>query len=123
MADKVVKFTDPDSKWERFKAKTKEKYNQTKEWCEEHKELVLAAVPVVIGGVFEVIKTGMKYHDRAEEREAELKKRCSEWDPKVGSYVDIVRPLTGDEKEEIARRTREEGVTKTELLKQMGLLA
>ena len=47
-------------KWQEFKWKAKQKYEAAKEWCKENKELVVAAVPALIGGAFEIIKIASK---------------------------------------------------------------
>ena len=121
MADNVIEFQDTRTSWEKFKGKVSEKYEKTKAWCKEHKEIVLAVAPVVISGAFELVRTGMKYHDKQEERQLERDRMCSEYDRSLGSYVETTRPLTNDDKREIQRMKRE-GMTRIEALEEMGLL-
>lgn len=121
----VVQFEGTRTTWQKTKDWCKAKMDWCKDkvnWCKENKELAIPIITTLIGCGTELVKAGMKYHDKAEEREVELKKKCSEWDPKTGSHLDITRPLTNTEKAEIARRTREEKITKTEILEEKGLL-
>lgn len=105
-------------KWEAFKVKAKQKYDEAKDWCGEHKELVVAAVPVLISGFFEVIKIASKADAREEEKEL---KELYIYDRSMGHYWKLRRRLTNAEYREIERR-RAEGESMGEILEDMRVL-
>lgn len=119
----IQKFQDhAPTKWEKFKEGVKEKASAAYDWCKEHKEIVLAVVPVVISGGFELAKAGMKYRDKREDRELEEEKLCSVYDRSNGMYLDTIRPLTNDDARQVQNLKRQ-GLTTLEALDRLGLLA
>ena len=105
-------------KWEEFKAKAKCKFIAAKNWCEENKELVIAAVPALIGGFFEIVKIANKAEARGEEKEL---KELYIYDRSMGHYWKLRRRLTNSEYREIERR-RSEGESMGEILESMRVL-
>ena len=105
-------------KWEAFKVKAKQKYDEAKEWCGNHMELVVGVVPVLITGFFEVIKIASKADAREEEKEL---KELYIYDRSMGHYWKLRRRLTNAEYREIERR-RAEGESMGEILEDMRVL-
>lgn len=107
-----------NQKWEDFKWKAKCKYEAAKQWCTDHKELVVAAVPALITGAFEIIKIASKADAREEEKEL---KELYIYDRSMGHYWKLRRRLTNSEYREIERR-RAEGESMGEILESMRVL-
>lgn len=107
-----------NQKWEDFKWKVKCKYDKAKEWCIQNKELVIAAVPALITGAFEIIKIASKADAREEEKEL---KELYIYDRSMGHYWKLRRRLTNSEYREIERR-RAEGESMGEILESMRVL-
>lgn len=118
----VVEFEVPtNNKFEEFKRKAKERCNAAYSWCKEHKEVVLAIVPVLISGGFELAKTSMKYRDKAEERKLEEEKLASVYDRSAGMYLSTRRQLNNSDYRRIQELKRQ-GYTTGEALDRLGLL-
>lgn len=108
---------------ENAKQKAKDWAEPKLQWCREHKEILMAFGPVVIGGVFELAKAGIKAEDHREARELEEKKLHSVYDRSECMYLETKRPLTNDDYREIRRRKKEQkGLATGEALDDMGLL-
>ena len=107
-----------NQKWEDFKAKAKCKFIAAKNWCKNHQELVVAAVPALIGGFFEIVKIASKAEARGEEKEL---KELYIYDRSMGHYWKLRRRLTNSEYREIERR-RAEGESMGEILESMRVL-
>ena len=105
-------------KWQEFKWKAKQKFDAAKEWCKQNKELVVAAVPALIGGAFEIIKIASKADAREEEKEL---KELYIYDRSMGHYWKLRRRLTNSEYREIERR-KAEGESMGEILESMRVL-
>ena len=121
MAEVIDLKETASSRLNRLKAEAKVKIRQTADWCKEHKEVVVAVVPVVLSGIFELTKAGMKYHDKREERELEEQKLCSVYDRSAGMYLDTIRPLDNDDYRQVQNLKRQ-GLTTGEALDRLGLL-
>ncbi len=115
-----VKFQEPTRR-EKAKRWVKEKYDKTKQWCTDHKEMIMIFGPVAVSGAFELLKCGMKYKDKQADRDLEEKKLCSVYDRSVGGYVSVKRPLTSADWVKIQALKRQ-GMTTTEALLELGLL-
>lgn len=107
-----------NQKWEDFKWKAKQKYEAAKTWCTENKEVVIAAIPALITGAFEIIKIASKADAREEEKEL---KELYIYDRSMGHYWKLRRRLTNSEYREIERR-RAEGESMGEILEDMRVL-
>ena len=108
---------------EKTKKKAQETYDRVHDWCKQNEAIVVTVGPALLGAAVEIAKLGVKSHNRRVDRKREEEREYTEWDPKTGSYVKLKRPLTNPEKVEIAEKTRDDKVTKTQVLSQMGLLA
>ena len=122
MEDNVIEFQDTRSAWQKAKDWGKQRYDKAKTWCKENKELVITIAPMAIGGLFELGKLGMKYRDKAAERELEAEKLKTVYDRSLGAYVKTRRPLNNDDLENVQRLKRR-GYTEFEALRELGLLA
>lgn len=107
-----------ENKWEDLKWKAKCKYDAAKDWVVRNKEVVIAAVPALIGGVFEIIKIASKADAREEEKEL---KELYIYDRSMGHYWKLRRRLTNSEYREIERR-KAEGESMGEILESMRVL-
>ena len=105
-------------KWEAFKKKAKEKYEEAKVWCGEHKEVFVGVAAAVVSGVFEVVKIAAKADARSEEKEL---KELYIYDRSMGHYWKLRRKLTNAEYRELERR-RAEGESMGEILESMRVL-
>lgn len=86
---------------------------------EEHKDEIKT---YVIPAMIPVVAMGLKNHSRhKEDARDERERRCRHWDPRRGSYAYSRRPLTGKEQQRLDR-LYDEGYSKTEALRMMGLL-
>lgn len=123
MAEVIEFQTKPTFKQrvENAKQKAKDWAEPKLQWCREHKEILMTFGPVVIGGVFELAKAGIKAKDHREARELEEEKLRSVYDRSAGMYLETTRELTNDDYRELQRRKRE-GMTTGEALDDMGLL-
>lgn len=76
------------------KFQAKEKLRKAGEWCNEHREVVIACAPVVIGGVIEVIKISARRSNVNTEKD--LKEKYI-YDRSQGHYYELKRKLKSSE--------------------------
>lgn len=92
-----------ETKWEKFKRKSMEKFNEAKEWCIENKETILLIVPIAVGTLTTMIKVVGK---NANLNKEENLKNLYCYDRSLGHYWKLRRELSNDEWLEIDRRKK-----------------
>ena len=115
--NKVIDIT-----WEMKKADLKWKIRNAAKsigtTLENHKELVICAIPVVAGVVGSVVKNVGK--NNTLRREQHLKDNYI-WDPKAGMHFETRRKLSANQKLEFASR-RDKGESVADILRSMHVL-
>lgn len=92
-----------ETKWEKLKRKSKEKFDEAKEWCVNNKEAILLIAPVAIGVLTTAIKVvGKNVNLNKEENLKNL--YC--YDRSLGHYWKLRRELSNDEWLEIDQRKK-----------------
>lgn len=84
-----------------FKAKVRDVANKTKNWIVDHEELIVVALPIVIGGASKMVTTATK---RSNLRKQEMIKNRYCYDPSLGHYWHLKRNLSNTEWVQIDRR-------------------
>lgn len=91
------------SKWEDFKNNVRMKWDKACEWCYENPMLSMILIPSAIGAVGTIATATAK----SIKTKSEEKKRTMQiYDPEMGQYLDLKRPLKVSEKVELAERHR-----------------
>lgn len=105
---RVIKKSDViienGTRFDRFKAKVKEKWEDLGMWYSDHKYEILFALPFVTAGVCDIGKTiraGINL-----EMNGRTAKNRRIYDRSTGHYWELRRPLTTDELREIEKRKR-----------------
>lgn len=114
------KTVDITSSMKRFarKMRLKEKYDGVKDWCCENPQLVVTIAASAVGLATTGIKAVSRHHNlRQQERIKE--EYC--YDPKLGHYWTLKRPLKNNEWLEIDRR-RARGERMANILRSMKVL-
>lgn len=97
------------SKWEDFKNNVRMKWDKACEWCYENPILSMIIIPSAIGAVGTIAKATAK---SIKTKSDEKHRLMQQYDPEMGHYLNLRRPLTEDEKVELAaRRCAGENVT------------
>lgn len=117
-----VDITDDFEKAEKKAKKRREweaRKQEAKDWIDEHKVQLIAAAPVVIKVVTDVVKViGRRHNLYVEQKQRDLR-----WyDPSLGKYWNLRRKPTTSESLFIDKRHRQYGESIGELLDDMGLL-
>lgn len=79
-----------EEKFQSFKFECERKKEAVVSWCKEHKELCIAMAPIVVTGVFDVIK---EISRTARQHEEKVLKENYIYDRRRGHYVQTRRPL------------------------------
>lgn len=102
------------------KDKTKKGLRSAANWIDRNKWTILAFTPIILGG-FGTIKTISNNHARNVAAKAELTKRDYQiYDPSLGVYLQLNRPLTNDEKVLLAYKPADMKIA--QILDNMGVL-
>lgn len=97
--------------------KTKEGATKVKTFWDNNWQKVVVAAPIVLGGIAEARKIANDC-----ERRSEAKKRESRvYDPAMGDWWDLKKPLTNNERLELESRVAE-GELRGNVLREMGKL-
>ena len=99
---KIYVMPDPNEKWtERLKREAQAKLRETGEWFNRNKEAILILAPVGIGAITKVVSVvGRNINLRKEKRSKQL-----DWyDPSLGGYWTLRRPLKNNERLEVEAR-------------------
>lgn len=97
------------------KETVKRKWNDTKQWCSENKQLLIVLVPAGLAAANKALKTV----DRMQERRYDYKERYLQvWDPATRQHVKLRRELTPAEQLELSQRNRD-GERLTDILHDM----
>lgn len=113
--------TDVSVWWYGVKWNAERKFEATKQWCEENKELAIALIPVglvLVKGVGNTIHSIDRKIDQKKEQDLQ---DLYVYDHSLGMYHKLRRPLKPSEKIEIDRR-RQNGESKIQILSSMRLL-
>lgn len=90
------------------------------DWIHNNKEELVVATPIILGTLGfagKAIKSGAKrYEVRAEEK----KRKLTVYDPSIGCYIDLKRPLKSSEK--VMLGTKPKDVTVTQVLNSLNLI-
>lgn len=105
------------SKWEDFKNAVNMKIEKAARWCAEHPMLAMVVIPSVAGAAVEITKATTKVAKAKIEENHRMK---TIYDPELGQYIDLKRPLKASEKVELAKRHTEGGENITCILDDMG---
>lgn len=117
MGKKVIDITN-DIKRAEAKKKWKQRFGKAKDWARENKQLLIVAVPAVVGTVGTGIKVLGKHHNLAlEARNKDL--RC--YDTSLGHYWELRRKLTNKDWVQINRR-RANGESLGDILEELKVL-
>jgi len=116
-----IEKTVTELKWEKFKMGVKTRFEKVKDWCTDHKEILMVVIPAVISGGVELSKAAIKAKDHKEDRELEDRRLKSVYDRSAGMYLETTRPLSNDDYRRLQQRKRD-GMTTGEALDDMGLL-
>ena len=97
------------------KETVKRKWNDTKQWCSENKQLLIVLVPAGLAAANKALKTV----DRMQERKYDYKERYLQvWDPATRQHVKLRRELTPAEQLELSQRNQD-GERLTDILHDM----
>lgn len=97
------------------KETVKRKWNDTKQWCSENKQLLIVLVPAGLAAANKALKTV----DRMQERRYDYKERYLQvWDPATRQHVKLRRELTPSEQLELSQRNQD-GERLTDILHDM----
>lgn len=107
-----------ETKFQRFKRKSKENFDKVKTWCADHPQEALGAITVFVTGAAGVSKTIGK--QVALHKEKHLKDDYI-YDRSLGRYVELRKKLNQKDLVEISRRKRE-GERLTDILLDMRLV-
>ena len=111
-----------EAKKENFKRRAKEKMQAAATWCYDHKEALIVAVPIVVGGTkFIMRETNKVRHDIHEKRMNEEYDRRI-YDPSSGVMLRTKHVMSEREKSEYCRLRNEEGMSVWQALKEMDLI-
>lgn len=113
----TIDFAKEERKRER-KERFRRKVNDAVNWANEHKELLILAVPVAVGAV----KAGVKFTSKqiTLHKEQDLKDLYC-YDRSLGHYWKLRRELTNDEWLEIERR-KQNGESLADILDDLKVL-
>lgn len=106
------------NKWEDFKQNVRYRTNKIGEWATRNKDILIAVVPAVIGGV--TAGAGIISKASRHKSEKKLKERMV-YDRNNGFYLETKRKLRNDELVYINKR-HQEGETIADILDDMRLL-
>ena len=97
------------------KETVKRKWNDTKQWCSENKQLLIVLVPAGLAAANKALKTV----DRMQERKYDYKERYLQvWDPATHQHIKLRRELTPAEQLELSQRNQD-GERLTDILHDM----
>lgn len=114
MEEKVVKIETYGS----WKSKAKRRFEDVKDYCSEHKEVVIALAPCVIGGAVEMVKVIARKGNINEEKR--LKDNYI-YDRSAGHYYELRRKPKNSEWVQIDHR-KQLGESLGDILNDMRLL-
>lgn len=101
-----------ETKWQRFKRRAKDKFENVKGWCYLHQEDLMIYIPVGIAAVAGVTKFCTKQHRLNQERKL---KDLYIYDRSMGRYVELRRKLNQKDLLTISNR-RKNGERLTDIL-------
>lgn len=108
-------------KREEFKRKAKEKANKfvasSKTFWDNNKEVIVVLTPIIFSGIGMMNKSARR---REEKREEERRERRV-YDPSMGDWWDLKKPLTNTERLELEKRVAN-GELRGDVLRDMGKL-
>lgn len=107
-----------EQKKREIKEKINRKYQQGKDWVMKNKEVVIAATPVVIGGITTITKVVGRHINI---RKQETIKTHYIYDRSLGMYWKLNRELRTSEQLELDRR-KKNGERMSDILSDMGVL-
>ena len=100
-----------------FKEDVKETLRKAPDWISENKEVCIAFL-VSTGAV---AKQAISLYDHTQQRKQQMAVEWRVWDPKLGIYWYLKRPMTSSEKQRLMRETAG-GVPVGEVLESMHIL-
>jgi hypothetical protein len=100
-----------------FKEDVKETLRKAPDWISENKEVCIAFL-VSVGAV---VKQSISLYDHTQQRKQQMSVEWSVWDPNLGIYWYLKRPMTSSEKKRLMRETAG-GVPVGEVLESMHIL-
>lgn len=111
-----------EAKVAELKWRAKEKAKAAAQWCYDHKEALVVAIPVVVGGTkFVMHETNKIRHDIHERKMNEEYDRRI-YDPSSGVMLRTKHVMTNKEKSEFCRLRNEEDMSVWQALKIMNLI-
>lgn len=109
------------AKIRKFFKDRKEDAKNVGKWCVENAELAVPLILAAGGTVGWVAKQVAKSHNEHERKREEYRRDCRSWDPSLGEYLSLRRPLSTREKVELDYRMQS-GERKSDILDSMNLL-
>ena len=106
-----------EMKIDNFKRKVKEKATKVKDFVIENKRTIVVATPIAIAAFSEINKAANR-HERAKE---ERRRDSRVYDPSLGYWWDLKKPLTNNERLEMEARIAN-GEKRGDILRDMGKL-
>ena len=100
-----------------LKWKAKKAYYQGKAFVKGHATEIIVGIPVAIGALREVNKMANRHKSRKDEQRRE--KRL--YDPSLGGWWDLKKPMTNNQMLEVEARVNN-GENRGDVLRKMGLL-
>lgn len=115
------KECEKEIKKEEFKKKVKEKADKictsAKEFWDNNKEAIVVLTPIIFSGISMMNKSAR----RREEKKEEERRERRVYDPSMGDWWDLKKPLTNNERLELERRVAD-GELRGDILRDMGKL-
>lgn len=115
------KECEKEHRKEEFKKKIKEKYFQVKAKVEDiwnrDKDYIVVLAPAAISGVIALGKSIARHEDKMQDK----KRESRVYDPSLGQWWDLNKPLTNNERLEMETRVAN-GELRGDVLKDMGKL-
>lgn len=92
------------SKWEDFKNSVRMKVDKACDWCRENPILSMILIPAALSASAGIAASASKaVRAKTEERH----RLMTQYDPEMGQYLKLKRPLKSHEQVELAKRHRE----------------
>ncbi len=110
-----------EAKVKNFGRSVKEKAKKAFDWVVENKEVSIPLIGIAVGGACKISHEVNRSKTIRNEEKVRNEKVYRTYDPSLGDYYNLRRPMTTSEKLEVDRRVRG-GERKGQVLSELGLL-
>ena len=100
-----------------IKQKAEKAYHRGKTFVQDHATEIIVGIPAAIGAIREINKMANRHKSRKDEQRRE--KRL--YDPSLGGWWDLKKPMTNNQMLEVEARVNN-GENRGDVLRKMGLL-